>query len=479
MPPIRGIFFDAAGVFYDREKPTGTFAAELLAELGYPTQLDANAQTRDREMRILATEGRISHATYWDQILSLHQVTDPAKRTDLREKILAQTHEVFAYPGAREAMAGLKARGFKLGLVTDTIYPLEWKMSWLEKVGVAEFIDVVSCSTVTGSHKPEPEMYLNALRQAKLEPKECAFVGHDTGELAGAKHAGLATVAVNYDPTAKADYYAGSLIDLLNVPIFMRANMEKENLTKPDIQAIFLDVGNTLRVVHKDESFQAQAREQLATLIGAQEAVETLFERLGTRWKAYRKWSFENQTEASEKELWTRFLLPDYPPETIAPLSGKLTRLWRDKDGRRLPRPDVKQTVIELSRRGYLLGIIANTITETEIPDWLVTDGLTDYFKSVVLSSKVRYRKPGPEIYWEATRQMGIEPARCVYVGDNPIRDVEGTRKAGFGMVIILPEPGVSEKDLPLDENQPDAVIQEFSDLLNVFPPRQILRNGS
>jgi putative hydrolase of the HAD superfamily len=242
----------------------------------------------------------------------------------------------------------------------------------------------------------------------------------------------------------------------------------------PEIEAIFLDVGNTLRIVVEDAAFQAQARQELATLIGATEPIPALFERLDGKWKAYRKWSFENLTEASERELWTRFLLPDLPADKIAPLTGKLTRLWRDKDGRRVPRHDVKSTVIELSKRGYVLGIIANTITETEIPDWLEADKLTGYFKAVVLSSKVRYRKPGPEIYWEAARRIGIAPAHCAYVGDNPIRDVEGTQKAGFAMTIILPEPGKSEKDLPTSESKPDRFIQEFGDLLNVFPPRQV-----
>jgi putative hydrolase of the HAD superfamily len=246
-----------------------------------------------------------------------------------------------------------------------------------------------------------------------------------------------------------------------------------ENMT-PEIEAIFLDVGNTLRIVVEDAAFQAQARQQLATLAGTKEPLETFFEQLNTRWKAYRKWSFDNLTEASEKELWTRFMLPDVPAEKIAPLSGKLTRLWRDKDGRRVPRHDVKQTVIELSKRGYVLGIIANTITETEIPDWLEVDNLTNYFKAVVLSSKVRYRKPGPEIYWEAARRAGVAPTRSAYVGDNPIRDVEGTRKAGFAMTIILPEPGKSEKDLPTSESKPDLFIREFGDLLSIFPPRKV-----
>jgi len=239
-----------------------------------------------------------------------------------------------------------------------------------------------------------------------------------------------------------------------------------------DMQAIFLDVGHTLRVVVEDEAFQAQARQQLMALVGAQESAEAFFEQLNERWKAYRKWSFENLTEASEKELWTRFLLPNFPCEKIAPLSGKLTRLWRNKDGRRVPRPDVKQTVIELSRRGYCLGIIANTITETEIPDWLEADALTQYFKAVVLSSKFRHRKPGPEIYWEAAHRVGVAPAQSAYVGDNPIRDVVGTRRAGFGMVIILMDPAKLEKEPPTGENRPDLIIHECSELLGVFPPR-------
>jgi FMN phosphatase YigB (HAD superfamily) len=239
------------------------------------------------------------------------------------------------------------------------------------------------------------------------------------------------------------------------------------------IKAIFLDVGNTMRIVIPDELFQVQARKDLMTLVGTQDSTDIFFTKLDERWKAYRKWSFANLTEASEKELWTRFMLPDFPAEKIGPQAGRLTRLWRDKDGRRVPRHDVKKVVLELDKRGYILGIIANTITETEIPDWLEADGLTSYFKAVVLSSKVSFRKPGPEIYWEASRRIGVEPAHCVYVGDNLIRDVEGTQKAGFGMSIILLEPATMTKEPPLDAPQPDYIIKECSDLLDIFPPLQ------
>jgi HAD superfamily hydrolase (TIGR01509 family) len=236
------------------------------------------------------------------------------------------------------------------------------------------------------------------------------------------------------------------------------------------IEAIFLDVGNTLRIVLDDKEFIAQAKKDLMTLVGTQDPEDVFFEKLTARWNGYRKQSKESLLEASEKELWTQWLLPDYPYEKIAPLSGKLTRLWRDHDGRRVPRPDVNAVVIELHRRGYLLGILANTITETEIPDWMEAEGIAQYFKTVVLSSKVRLRKPDPAIYWEAARRIGVEPSRCAYVGDNPIRDVEGCQAAGFGMMILFWEPATLAKEPQSGQHHADCVITSCTQLLDIFP---------
>ena len=240
-----------------------------------------------------------------------------------------------------------------------------------------------------------------------------------------------------------------------------------------NIEAIFLDVGNTLRIVVEDPEFMAQAKKDLMALVETKESESDFFAGLDIRWKAYRKQSKGTLIEACEKELWTKWLLPDYPPEKIGPLAGKLTRLWRDHDGRRVPRDDVKETILELDRRGYILGIIANTITETEIPDWMESDGLSPYFKAVVLSSKVALRKPNPEIYWEAARRVGVEPSNCAYVGDNPVRDVEGTQAAGYGMMILIEEPATLAKEPPTVEVKPDYIIRETKELLDIFPPRR------
>jgi putative hydrolase of the HAD superfamily len=240
-----------------------------------------------------------------------------------------------------------------------------------------------------------------------------------------------------------------------------------------DIDVIFLDHGNTLRMVVPDEPFSSQARNELMRLVGTQDTPDVFFTRLEERWKAYRKWSIESMVEACEKELWTVHLLPDYPTDKIAPLAGRLTRLWRDKDGRRIPPPGTLDVIQELDRRGYTLGILANTITETEIPDWLKEANIEYYFKTVILSSILGIKKPDPRIYWEAARQIGAEPAHCVYVGDNPKRDVVGTRSAGFGMIILLVSPEKLAQEPLTVENTPDYLIHQIGELLDIFPSRK------
>ena len=221
---IRGIFFDAADVLYYRPVPTDSYALGLVKQRGNATELSAEDRMRDKILRSQAKSGRLSPDEYWDQLLQMRGVAAPEERRTLVDKINDHSNHVLPIPGGREALAGLRRRGFVLGIVTDTMHPIEWKMRWLNAVGVAEFIDVVACSTVLGAHKPDPAMYLNAVQQAHLTPGESAFVGHDAEELEGARKAGMATVAVNYDSGAIADYYARSLVDLLDVPIFKKSS---------------------------------------------------------------------------------------------------------------------------------------------------------------------------------------------------------------------------------------------------------------
>jgi HAD superfamily hydrolase (TIGR01549 family) len=237
-------------------------------------------------------------------------------------------------------------------------------------------------------------------------------------------------------------------------------------------EAIFLDLGNTMRILIKDEEHMALARRRIVELVGTNEDPRTFCAKLDERYKDYRKWAFENLQEAPESELWTRWLVPEFAAEKIAPRAGELTFQFRQSMGRRVVVEGCREVLNELQRRGYILGIISNLIGTREIPEWLETENFAPYFKSVVLSSVYGKRKPDPSIYIEAARIAGVEPSRCVYVADNLKRDVTGTRAAGFGMVIIMISPQELAEATITDENRPDQIIHKFDQLLELFPER-------
>ena len=239
-----------------------------------------------------------------------------------------------------------------------------------------------------------------------------------------------------------------------------------------EIEAIFLDLGNTLRMLVEDEDYMSQARQRIVDLLGTDQDPLVFYKILEARYKDYRFWAFENLAEAPETILWTNWLVPEFPAGKVAPLAEELTYQFRKTKGRRVLVEGGRQVIDSLYTRGFILGIISNLIGKREIPEWLQTDGLTSYFKSVLLSCEFGRRKPHPSIYLEAARRAEVDPRNCAYVGDNLERDVAGTRAAGFGMVILFLPPGELANAVINDENRPDRVIHEFCELLEIFPDR-------
>ena len=239
-----------------------------------------------------------------------------------------------------------------------------------------------------------------------------------------------------------------------------------------EFDAIFYDLGGTLRLVERDANFEARARQRIAELCGETGDPDVFCKFLDYRYEGYRKWCFETMQEAPESELWTRWLTPEYPRELILKNAVELTIEYRNKDGRRVVAPNGAQSIKDLYENGYKLGIISNLVTSKEIPDWLEHDDLAKYFGAVLLSCVERIRKPDPRLSQMACERLGVEPARCVYIGDNLKRDIEGTKIAGFGMFILYTTPEKLKKEKITDENRPDAIIFDFAELKELFPKR-------
>ncbi len=67
--------------------------------------------------------------------------------------------------------------------------------------------------------------------------------------------------------------------------------------------------------------------------------------------------------------------------------------MWEVTYYHRELRPKVKETLEELKKRGYHLGVISNTASLYSVFDVLEQYGIRDYFEDVTLSSVTGYRK--------------------------------------------------------------------------------------
>ena len=249
--------------------------------------------------------------------------------------------------------------------------------------------------------------------------------------------------------------------------------MNAPNLIVRNIDAILFDMNGTLRRREPHEPTQTRATQRFLALLEKKDIPDSDWEELASRRKKYNQWAQDNLIQLTEEDIWTRWILPDYPSEKIAPVAAELTLAWSERKGHTVPIPGAQQMLAELKRRGYRLGIISNTMSSLDIPRDLDTFGWNKYFEVVILSSVLKVRKPAPEPFLEAARVINLEPARCAYLGNRISKDIVGCKRAGFGFGIIL-EPADGPRAAEQEQTvSPEAVIHSLNELLELFPMRE------
>lgn len=239
-----------------------------------------------------------------------------------------------------------------------------------------------------------------------------------------------------------------------------------------NVEAILFDMNGTLRMREPHEPTQRAAVQYMMELLGKSEFLESYWEELTQRHQAYQRWAQDKLIQLSEPEIWTRWILPEFPHEQIERSASQLTLAWCERRGRAVPVPEAEQTIVDLQRRGYRLGIISNSMSTLDIPRSLDVFGWRDLFDAVILSPILKHRKPAPQPFWEAARVLQLEPSQCAYVGNRISKDIAGCKTAGFALGIMIEQKERLAAD-PQDRTvKPDATICALSELLEIFPSR-------
>jgi len=130
--------------------------------------------------------------------------------------------------------------------------------------------------------------------------------------------------------------------------------------------------------------------------------------------------------------------------------------------------PQVRPLWQGLRDKGVRVGVLSNTIwSRAYHRDILARDGVLDLVDADVYSSETPWVKPAPEIFRAAAAAVGVDPARCVYVGDRSYEDVHGPQSVGM-RAIWVPHSDIPANQQVSHEATPEAVAHEILDVLDV-----------
>jgi HAD superfamily hydrolase (TIGR01509 family) len=157
---------------------------------------------------------------------------------------------------------------------------------------------------------------------------------------------------------------------------------------------------------------------------------------------------------------WSRYMHDTLgltePPEEI---NAEVVRRLQDRYTRELPLlPGAVDAVRRLAER-WPLGL-ATSSNRPVIETVLDAAGLRPFFAATVSSEEVARGKPAPDVYLEAARRLGVDPALCAAIEDSH-NGIRSARAAGM-RVIAIPNPHFPPGEALRDA---DAVASSLDEL--------------
>jgi len=102
------------------------------------------------------------------------------------------TEQITLVQDAVETLKYFKSEGYKLGLVSNTIFPGRFHLTELKRFGLFPYLEPILFSSEVGYKKPHPQIFLQCLDDLKIKPEESIFVGDKLIEdIGGAKNVGM------------------------------------------------------------------------------------------------------------------------------------------------------------------------------------------------------------------------------------------------------------------------------------------------
>ena len=188
LPELKGLLFDLDGTLVDSTLDLAASSNYLRRLNGLePLPVPVVAGFIGNGVDVLA--GRLLGSSDPDLIARGVE----AFKKHYREHCLDSTRP---YPGVEQGLKSLRARGFKMAVVTNK--PTGVSRHMLERLGLAGCFGAILGGEDSVAKKPDPAALLLACGRLSLPSRDCAMVGDSEVDVAAGRNAGMFTVAIRH-----------------------------------------------------------------------------------------------------------------------------------------------------------------------------------------------------------------------------------------------------------------------------------------
>jgi putative hydrolase of the HAD superfamily len=153
-----------------------------------------------------------------------------------------------------------------------------------------------------------------------------------------------------------------------------------------------------------------------------------------------------------------------------------MVRAYRNHAPKIAPYPGVLRGLKRLRRMGVPLGLLSDGQPAVQRRK-LAALKLNNLFDAIVITGDIgpRFYKPHPAGFEQLIRELDTDPARTVYVGDNPATDFVTARKLGMTTVRVRRGEYAA---VPHDPRTVDVCVHSAAEALQ-WLLQQLGRNGT
>lgn len=216
MAEIKAVIFDQDGVIIDTERDGHRVAFnETFKEFGFDVEWGVDKY--HELLQIAGGKERMRHRLHTD---GFGVEVKPEEEDELIKKLHKRKTEIFIEliesgklplrPGVKRIMKEAMDKGLIVGVCTTSNEKAAQAVAY--KILKDIKFDFVLAGDIVSKKKPDPEIYLLALKEAKLKPEECIVIEDSRNGVLAAKAANMNIVATTNVYTEKEDLSEADIV---------------------------------------------------------------------------------------------------------------------------------------------------------------------------------------------------------------------------------------------------------------------------